>query len=80
MATQVTSVIALYLLYAMWTVFGCFITGEYVYKFLDPDYAGWKGVTITDIVISSIAVLVFSAQRELHGLRELLIWKLEYDR
>ena len=64
----------------MWTVFGFLFTGEYVYKFFDPDYAGWKGVTTTDIVISSIAILVFFAQRELHVLRELLVWKLEYDR
>ena len=80
MANQVASVIALYLLYAMWTVFGCYVTGEYVYNFFDPNYAGWEGVTTTDVVTFLTAVLVYFAQRELHGLRELLVWKLEYNR
>ena len=63
----------------MWTVFGCFITGEYVYKYLDPDYAGWRGIVTTDIVILSLIVTTFYAQRELHELREVLVRKLKCD-
>lgn len=61
----------------MWTVFGRFITGEYVSKYFDPDYAGWKGVATTDIVILSLTVTVYFAQRGLHRLREILVWKVE---
>lgn len=61
LTAQVAGVIAIYLLYAMWTVFGRFITGEYVYKFFDPDYAGWRGVATTDIVILSLTVTVLFA-------------------
>lgn len=76
-ATVIAVLIATYLLYAMWTVFGRFITGEYVSKYFDPDYAGWKGVATTDIVILSLTVTVYFAQRGLHRLREILVWKVE---
>ena len=61
----------------MWTVFGCFITGEYVYRHLDPDYAGWRGIVTTDTVILSLIVTTFCAQRELHALRDVLLRKLK---
>lgn len=79
LTAQVAGIIAIYLLYAMWTVFGRFVTGEYVYKFFDPDYAGWRGVATTDIVILSLTVTVLFAQRGLHTLREILAWKAERD-
>ena len=71
--------IATYLLYGIWTAFGRFITGEYVYKYYDPDHAGWRGVATTDIVILSLTVTVFFSQRGLHVLRENLAWKAECD-
>ena len=70
---------AIYLLYGMWTVLGRFITSEFVYKYFDPDYAGWRGIATTDIVILSTAVAVLLAQRGLHALREIVVWKAEYD-
>ena len=63
----------------MWTVFGYSITGQYVYRYFDPDYAGWRGIVATDIVILSLIVMIFFAQRELHALREILLRKLKYD-
>lgn len=79
LATQIAGVIAIYLLYGIWTVFGHSVTGEYVYKYFDPDYAGWRGVATTDIFILSLTVTVFFAQRGLHALREILAWKAECD-
>ena len=61
----------------MWTVIGRFITGEYVYKCFDPDYAGWRGIATTDIVILSLMVTVFFAQWGLHDLREMLAREAE---
>ena len=63
----------------MWTVFGRLIIGEYVYKYFDPDYAGWRGIVTTDMVILSLTVTVFFAQKGLHELRGLLIWKAKCD-
>lgn len=53
------------------------MTGEYVYKYFDPDHAGWRGVFTTDIVILSLTVTVLFTQRGLHALRDILPWKAE---
>lgn len=80
LAIEVIAIIAIYLLYAIWAVFGRFITGEYVYKYFDPDYAGWRGVVTTDVVILSLMATVFFAQQWLHRLRGILVWKAGCDR
>ena len=54
------------------------MTGEYVHEYFDPDHAGWRGVTTTDIVSLSLTATVFFLQRGVHALREQPAWKADY--
>ncbi len=63
----------------MWAVFGFFITGEFVYKSLDPAYAGWRTLALAYPTILSLSVTTFLAQRGLHRLREMATAKAATD-
>ena len=74
------AIIVITIVYLVWAVLGRLIAGEYVYPYLDPEYAGWRGLVGHDLALLSYSMTAFSFQRGLHGLREKIAWKAECDR
>jgi len=58
------------IIYFLWTGVGRLVTGKYVYKYLDPNYKGWRAVIVAVINLMAMTMTMFSVQRGLHGLRE----------
>ena len=65
--------------YLIWAVLGRWMTGEYVYLYLDPDHAGWRALVCHDLALLSFTMTAFSIQWGLHGFQEELAWKAECD-
>lgn len=63
--------------YFLWTGVGRLVTGKYVYKYLDPNYKGWRAMIGVIINMMAMTVTMFLVQRGLHGLREDMTKKSE---
>lgn len=68
------------MLYLIWASLSHLIARKYVYKYVEPRYNGWRSLVTRDLVIMSVAVCVFFAQRGLHKIREKMAYKSECDR
>lgn len=53
------------------------MTEKYVYKYLDPNYRGWRAPIVAILNMMAMTVTIFFVQRGLHGLRQDLTIKSE---
>ncbi|MCJ1385627.1 hypothetical protein MMC17_008750 [Xylographa soralifera] len=67
-------------LYFVWTAVGHAITHEYVYKQLNPDYNGMRGVIMTIVTTMSVTTAFLLISLGLHGVRDYATAKAECDR
>lgn len=65
------------IVYFLLTGLGRLVTGKYVYKYLDPNYKGWRAMIVAIINMMAMTVTMFLVQRGLHGLKEDLTKKSE---
>ena len=66
--------------YTIWVFLGRLITGEYVYKQLDPSYAGGLAVATSVINMWSLTISMFIVQYGVHNLRQTLVKRIEARR
>jgi hypothetical protein len=67
-------------LYFAWAEYGHFLTGEYLYPQLDPDYKGPLAVVTTTLLTFAITGLFFFMSLGLQEFRDYGVKKAECDR
>lgn len=78
--THIIGLLVICSIYFAWTGIGRLITGKYVYKYLDPNYKGWKPVVVAVVNMMAMTVTMFMVQLGLHGLREKATAEAERER
>lgn len=66
--------------YFVWAFIGHAITGDYVYRQLDPEYNGVRGLIMTIVTSMSLTVAFLLITLSLHQLRDYATAKAECDR
>ena len=72
--------VAICVLYFVWAYIGRLITGQYAYKQLDPEYAGWRGLVAVVVTTLSLTTTIFLLTLGLHKLREYAAQKSDCQR
>jgi len=67
-------------LYFVWAFIGREITGDYVYRQLDPEYNGVRGLIMTIVTSMSLTAVFLLITLGLHHLRDYATAKVECDR